>query len=80
MTPPAFVRGEEPKAPAQNRSMTSVWMFWLPAAPALKAVSTPYVMKNRIWRPYNSDKGALPRTDDQPYVSYFFETNASIVD
>ena len=27
MTPPAFVRGEEPKAPAKNRRMIRVWIL-----------------------------------------------------
>ena len=58
ITPPALVRGEEPKAPAKKRKMTRVWMFCDAAAPALKAVSAPYVMKNKIWRPYSSDRGA----------------------
>lgn len=41
MTPPAFVRGDEPNAPAKNRSMSSVWTFFEPTAPALKAVRAP---------------------------------------
>jgi hypothetical protein len=47
MTPPAFVKGDDPNAPAKNRKMRSVWMFWEPAAPALKAVSIAYVPKKR---------------------------------
>jgi hypothetical protein len=39
MTPPAFVNGLDPKAPAKNLNIKRVWMFWEPAAPALKAVS-----------------------------------------
>lgn len=58
ITPPALVRGEEPKAPAKKRKTIRVCMFCDAAAPALKAVRAPYVMKNRIWRPYSSDKGA----------------------
>lgn len=38
MTPPELVRGEEPKEPARKRRMMSVWIFWAPAAAALKAV------------------------------------------
>ncbi len=41
ITPPAFVKGDEPNAPAKNRRIIRVWMFCEPAAPALKAVSTP---------------------------------------
>ncbi|KAI4085888.1 MAG: hypothetical protein LQ344_008048, partial [Seirophora lacunosa] len=37
ITPPEFVRGEDPKAPAKKRKMTSVWTFLDPAAAALKA-------------------------------------------
>jgi hypothetical protein len=48
ITPPAFVKGEDPNAPAKKRKMRSVWMFCEPAAPALKAVSMAYVPKNRI--------------------------------
>lgn len=51
ITPPAFVKGEEPKAPAKNRSMINVWMFCEPAAPALKALNAPKVMMKRICRP-----------------------------
>ena len=39
MTPPAFVKGDDPKAPAKNRSIRRVWIFCEPAAPALNAVS-----------------------------------------
>lgn len=39
MTPPAFVKGEEPKDPAKNRRMISVQIFSEPALPALNAVS-----------------------------------------
>lgn len=38
ITPPAFVNGDDPKAPAKNRKMISVSMLCAPAAPALKAV------------------------------------------
>lgn len=38
MTPPAFVNGEEPNAPARNLKMIRVSMFCEPAAPALKTV------------------------------------------
>ena len=38
MTPPAFVKGEEPKVPAKTRSTIRVLIFGAPAAPALKAV------------------------------------------
>ena len=41
ITPPAFVKGDEPKAPAKKRMRRSVWMFCAPAAPALKAVKPP---------------------------------------
>ena len=41
MTPPAFVSGEDPNAPAKNRKTTSVVILCAPAAPALKAVSMP---------------------------------------
>jgi len=61
ITPPAFVKGEEPKAPAKNRRMRSVWMFCDPAAPALNAVSMAYVPKKSTCRPYNSDIGAHSR-------------------
>lgn len=37
ITPPAFVSGDAPKAPAKKRRTMSVWMSWAPAAPALKA-------------------------------------------
>jgi hypothetical protein len=47
MTPPAFVKGEDPNAPAKNRRMRSDWMFGEPAAPALKAVSIAYVPINK---------------------------------
>lgn len=46
ITPPAFVSGLLPKAPAMNRSTTSVPMFLEPAPPALKAVKAPYVVTN----------------------------------
>jgi hypothetical protein len=39
ITPPAFVNGEEPNAPAKNLRMIKVCMFFEPAAPALKTVS-----------------------------------------
>ncbi len=58
---PALVRGLEPKAPAKKRRMTRVSIFWDPAAPALKAVMTPYVMKNSSCRPYISESGAQRR-------------------
>lgn len=58
ITPPAFVSGDDPKAPAKNRMMMSVWIFFDPAAPALKAVRTAYVPKKRTCRPYSSDIGA----------------------
>lgn len=41
ITPPAFVNGDDPKAPAKNRIRRRVWMFCAPAAPALKAVKPP---------------------------------------
>lgn len=45
MTPPEFVRGEDPKAPAKKRKMMSVQIFCAPAAPALNAVKAPNVAK-----------------------------------
>jgi hypothetical protein len=48
ITPPAFVSGEEPKAPAMNRRIIMVAMFCDPATPALKAVKAPYVIIYRI--------------------------------
>lgn len=39
ITPPAFVNGEDPNAPAKNLRTIRVWMFFEPAAPALKIVS-----------------------------------------
>jgi hypothetical protein len=38
MTPPAFVKGLDPKAAAKNRRMSNPQMFGAPAAPALNAV------------------------------------------
>jgi hypothetical protein len=46
MTPPALVKGEDPKAPAKKRMINSVSMFWDAMAPALKAVRAAYVTKN----------------------------------
>ncbi len=37
ITPPEFVKGDAPNAPAKKRRTSSVSMFWAPAAPALKA-------------------------------------------
>ena len=54
ITPPTLVRGEEPKAPAKNRRMTSVCMFLDPQAPALNAVTAAYVPMYKYWRPYSS--------------------------
>jgi hypothetical protein len=39
MTPPALVNGDEPNAPARNLRTIKVWIFFEPAAPALKIVS-----------------------------------------
>ena len=61
MTPPALVKGEDPKAPARNRVTMSVVMFLLPTAPALKAVIAPYVPEKIICRPYSSERGAHSR-------------------
>src|ERR1700722_12349113 len=61
MTPPAFVKGDEPNAPARNRRMMSVEIFFEPAAPALQAVRAAYVPTKRICLPYNSDIGAQNR-------------------
>jgi hypothetical protein len=54
MTPPAFVSGEEPKAPAKNLKISKVSMFLEPAAPALKAVRAMYVPNKRYCRPNSS--------------------------
>jgi hypothetical protein len=48
MTPPAFVKGEDPNAPAKNRRIRSDWILGAPAAPALNAVSMAYVPMNKI--------------------------------
>lgn len=45
ITPPAFVRGLDPKLPAKKRRMMTVHMFWLPATPALKKEKHANVMK-----------------------------------
>ena len=57
-TPPAFVSGEDPKAPPKNRRMRRVQTFFDPAAPALKTVKARKVPKKTTWRPYSSLKGA----------------------
>lgn len=38
ITPPALVRGDEPRAPAKNRKTIRAAMVGAPAAPALNAV------------------------------------------
>ena len=77
MTPPIFVRGEDPKEPAKKRRMSSVQMFCAPAHPALKHAKSPKVTKNITCLPYISDIGekskgptANPRTNkDSPRVA-----------
>ena len=39
MTPPALVRGDDPKVPAKARMMIKAAMFGAPAVPALKAAN-----------------------------------------
>lgn len=58
MTPPALVKGDEPKVPPSNRKTTIVSMFGATAVPTLKQVKAPKVTKNTILRPYISLKGA----------------------
>lgn len=51
MTPPAFVKGDDPNEPAKNRRIKIDCVFCAPAEPALKKVKAPKVRMNRIWRP-----------------------------
>lgn len=57
-TPPAFVNGDDPKAPERNLSIRSVWIFWDPVLAARNIVTMPYVITNSFCLPYSSDKGA----------------------
>lgn len=53
-----LAKAEEPKAPAKNRRMMCVQMFWDAADPALKAVIARKVIIKRIRLPNTSEKGA----------------------
>ena len=47
MTPPALVKGDDPKEPAKKRRMIRVQIFFDPAAPQLNAVRAQYVTMKR---------------------------------
>jgi hypothetical protein len=51
ITPPAFVRGEEPNDPAKNRKMSSVVMLLAAIHPEQKAVNPAKLMVKMICLP-----------------------------
>ena len=61
MTPPALVKGEEPKEPAKNLKTRRLAMLLTPAQPARKAVNSAKVEKKTYWRPIVSLNGAQTR-------------------
>lgn len=61
MTPPAFVKGEDPKEPAKNLKTRRLPMLLTPAQPARKAVNNAKVEKKTYWRPIVSLSGAQTR-------------------
>jgi hypothetical protein len=58
MTPPAFVKGEEPNAPAKKRRTISDSIFCAPAQLPEKAAMIKKLKKNGICLPMVSLRGA----------------------